>query len=308
MGKENREVKSSVLVDLMYEDESAEENERSFYNALHEEQLPNNIEIKKLRVENVVYMNFKNDFSFKTGDQVLVLGEHQSTLNCMKIYTLTFQGVLGEHQSTLNNNMPLRELMYIGRVLEQLIPIKDRYKKGQVHFPTPEFYTLYNGKDFMEKEKILKLSDAFETKSDDPMLELKVRVININSEAGHELLERCPIIREYSEFIEIIRKYQKKKDVEPYKHAIEECIEKGILADYLKRKGSEVVNMLTAEYDYETDIEVQRSEAYDEGREEGKFEEKKNLIKNLYEAKFTVAEISKLLKTKEDEVEKIINC
>ena len=55
MGKENREVKSSVLVDLMYEDESAEENERSFYNALHEEQLPNNIEIKKLRVENVVY-------------------------------------------------------------------------------------------------------------------------------------------------------------------------------------------------------------------------------------------------------------
>ena len=280
MGKENREVKSSVLVDLMYEDESAEENERSFYNALHEEQLPNNIEIKKLRVENVVYMNFKNDFSFKTGDQVLVLGEHQSTLN---------------------NNMPLRELMYIGRVLEQLIPIKDRYRKGQVHFPTPEFYTLYNGKDFMEKEKILK-------KSDDPMLELKVRVININSEAGHELLERCPIIREYSEFIEIIRKYQKKKDVEPYKHAIEECIEKGILADYLKRKGSEVVNMLTVEYDYETDIEVQRGEAYDEGREEGKFEEKKNLIKNLYEAKFTVAEISKLLKTKEDEVEKIINC
>ena len=137
MGKENREAKSSVLVDLMYEDESAEENERSFYNALHEEQLPNNIEIKKLRVENVVYMNFKNDFSFKTGDQVLVLGEHQSTLN---------------------NNMPLRELMYIGRVLEQLIPIKDRYRKGQVHFPTPEFYTLYNGKDFMEKEKILKMS------------------------------------------------------------------------------------------------------------------------------------------------------
>ena len=44
-----------------------------FYNALHEEQLLNNIEIKKLRVENVVYMNFKNDFSFKTGDQVLVL-------------------------------------------------------------------------------------------------------------------------------------------------------------------------------------------------------------------------------------------
>lgn len=69
--------------------------------------------------------------------------------------------------------------------------------------------------------------------------------------------------------------------------------------------------MLTAEYDYETDIEVQRGEAYDEGKLEGKlegkFEEKKNLIKNLYEAKFTVAEISKLLKMKEDEVKEIIN-
>ena len=32
--------------------------------------------------------------------------------------------------------------------------------------------------------------------------------------------------------------------------------------------------MLTAEYDYETDIEVQRGEAYDEGKLEGKLEGK----------------------------------
>ena len=52
---------------------------------------------------------------------------------------------------------------------------------------------------------------------------------------------------------------------EPYKKAIKECIEKGILADYLMRKGSEVVNMLLDEYDYETDIEVQREEAREQG-------------------------------------------
>lgn len=46
--------------------------------------------------------------------------------------------------------------------------------------------------------------------------------------------------------------------------------------------------MLTAEYDYETDIEVQRGEAFDEGRKEGKAEEKVKLMKNLYEAKFTI--------------------
>ena len=43
----------------------------------------------------------------------------------------------------------------------------------------------------------------------------------------------------------------------------------GILADYLKKKGSEVVNMLIAEYDYDLDVEVQREEAYAAGRQEG---------------------------------------
>ena len=33
--------------------------------------------------------------------------------------------------------------------------------------------------------------------------------------------------------------------------AIRECIDRGILAEYLKRKGSEVENMLIAEYSYE---------------------------------------------------------
>lgn len=249
MEKENREVKNSVLVDLMYEDETAEENERSFYNALHEEGLPENTEIEKIRVDNVLYMNFKNDFSFNAGGKVLVLGEHQSTLN---------------------ENMPLRELMYVGRVMEKLIPVRDRYKKKKVKLPTPEFYTLYNGQDHMGKETILKLSDAYEVQTDDPAMELKVHVININPRAGHEILEKCPVLKEYGIFIDTIRKYQKAGAEAPYEKAIRECIEKGVLADYLKRKGSEVMNMLTAEYDYETDLEVQREEAYEEGEKSGR--------------------------------------
>ena len=54
--------------------------------------------------------------------------------------------------------------------------------------------------------------------------------------------------------------------------AITECIDNGILVDYLKRRGSEVVNMLTAEYDYDTDMMVKQEEAREEGREEGKEE------------------------------------
>ena len=56
------------------------------------------------------------------------------------------------------------------------------------------------------------------------------------------------------------------------KNAIRECIDHGILADYLKRKGSEVENMLIAEYSYEEDIQVKQQEAEQQGRTKGRQE------------------------------------
>ena len=59
--KANREVKNSVFVDLFYSDEKAEENEIALYNALHEEPLPEGTVIRKIKVDNVLYLNFQND-------------------------------------------------------------------------------------------------------------------------------------------------------------------------------------------------------------------------------------------------------
>ena len=244
MGKENREVKNSVLVDLFCDDETAEKNDIELFNALHEESLPEGTKIERIRVDNVLYMDFQNDVSFGVEGKVLVMGEHQSTIN---------------------HNMPLRSLMYIGRAYEKIVPTRDRYKRGLVKLPKPEFYTFYNGTSKMKAEKTLYLSDAYKIKDGDPMLELKVRVININSAANHEILEKCQVLKEYSQFIDTIRKYQTLGTEDPYGHAINECIEKGILAEYLERKGSEVRNMLVAEYDYNLDIEVQREEAMEDG-------------------------------------------
>ena len=60
-GKENREIKNSVFVDLFYEDESAEANEIALFNAIHDEPLPEGTKIRKFRVDNTIYMNFQND-------------------------------------------------------------------------------------------------------------------------------------------------------------------------------------------------------------------------------------------------------
>ena len=98
-GKENREIKNSVFVDLFYEDESAEANEIALFNAIHDQPLPDGTKIRKFRVDNTIYMNFQNDISFDAGGKVIVFGEHQSTIN---------------------ENMPLRSLLYIGRHMREL--------------------------------------------------------------------------------------------------------------------------------------------------------------------------------------------
>ena len=72
--------------------------------------------------------------------------------------------------------------------------------------------------------------------------------------------------------------------------------------DYLMRKGSEVVNMLLDEYDYETDIEVQREEA----REEGRIEEKSALIRKKLEKGKTISEIADDLENTEENIAHLI--
>lgn len=262
---------------------SAEKNEIALFNALHDEPLPKDTEIRKFRVANTIYMNFQNDISFNTGGKVLVFGEHQSTIN---------------------ENMPLRSLLYIGRAYEQIVPPRDRYKKKLVKLPTPEFYTFYNGKKAWGKEKELRLSDAYFVKDSEPGLELKVKVINIRSEEHHEILEKCQVLREYSEFMETVEKYRAKGEEASYQKAIQECIHRGILADYLMRKGSEVVNMLMTEYDYELDVEVQKEEAYESGVEAGEktgIREGKQRVNELYSKLMQLGRQEDVLKAIEDE-------
>ena len=242
MEKENREHKDSLFVDLFYQDETAKKNLLSLYNALHDTNYKDETIIRKVKIDDVLYKNFKNDISCEVNGLVLVFGEHQSTIN---------------------RNMPLRCLMYVGRAYEQLVDSKARYRTTLVKIPTPEFYVFYNGEKEQPLEQVLSLSDAFMNPARENSVELKVKVININSDKAHGILDKCGILREYSQFISMVRKYSEEESA--IKKAIKECIEKGILADYLKRKGSEVENMLIAEYSYEEDMQVKLQEGIWQG-------------------------------------------
>ena len=110
----------------------------------------------------------------------------------------------------INPNLPLRQLMYIAREYEKIVPVKDRYKSNLITIPTPEFIVFYIGIQDYPVEEILKLSTAFAEKDEVP--------------------------------------------------------------------SSEVVNVLFAEYSYETDMQVKQEEAREDAREEARKEAEKNLI------------------------------
>ena len=81
MSTVNRKYKDSVFVDLFSEDEKAKENFLSLYNALHGTNLPLSCPVENIRLDNVMYMNIVNDVSCLIDNKIIVLAEHQSTIN-----------------------------------------------------------------------------------------------------------------------------------------------------------------------------------------------------------------------------------
>ena len=275
MAKHNRRYKDSVFVDLFGEDKDAKENFLSLYNALHGTHLDCSTEITPLRLERVMYMSFCNDVSCLIDNKIIVLAEHQSTVNA---------------------NMPVRFLEYVSRLYEQIQNPRDRYSRKLKQIPSPEFYVFYNGEEKCPAEAELKLSDAFAVKSAKPSLELLVKVININYNKDNKLLEKCKPLEEYTQFVEAVRRHVKLDAENGFKNAIKECIQNDILQDYLERKSREVMNMLIAEYDYDTDIAVQREESLRVGIQQG-------FADGSHQAKL---ETARILKRFGDSVQKIM--
>ena len=296
MPKHNRRYKDSVFVDLFSEDEKAKENFLSLYNALHNTNLQLSCPVENIRLDNVMYMNIINDISCLVDNKIVVLAEHQSTIN---------------------ENMPIRFLQYIARLYEKLQTPTDRYLRKLSKIPTPEFYVFYNGMEDYPETTILKLSDAFMTKSDALPLELIVKVYNINTRKGAQILSCCRTLDKYSLFVEEVRIQTQLDPENGFTNAVKICIEKGILKEYLQRKSREVINMLVAEYDYDTDIAVQREEAgriafakgisqgIQQGFEQGAYQKARETAKNLTEMGFAVEAISKATGLSLEEIERL---
>ena len=261
----NREYKSSVFKDLFHNEMAA----LNLYNALTGSRFTIDDGLRFTTLENALFMDRVNDVSFTIGDRLVILIEHEASLN---------------------PNMPLRALMYIARVYEKIIDNKAIYRTNLFTIPTPEFYVLYNGAKDCPDEMTLKLSDAFRRAGiaaveGQGALELTVRVLNVNAGHNETILGKCEVLHSYAVFIGKIREYQREGRTleDAIAAAVDYCIANGILVEYLKSNGSEVRNMLFTEFNLEDAKQVWLEEGREEGREEGGVEKGLKIARAMFE-------------------------
>ena len=122
----------------------------------------------------------------------------------------------------------------------------------------------------MPEQVEYKLSDAFEVHEEDPQLELKVTVLNINEGMNEELKSRCPVLKEYMEYVGAVRRNMEHMPLdEAVDAAIEYCIKNNILKDFLLEQKAEVKKMSIYEFDEEREMEMIRQDERAEGEQAG---------------------------------------
>ena len=275
----NRKYKDTVFRMLF----SDRKNLLSLYNAINGTEYENADDLEIVTLENAIYMGMKNDLAFIIDTNLF----------------------LYEHQSTYNPNMPLRDLFYISSEYQKLVDHKSLYSSTQQKIPAPNFIVFYNGTEKKADRWENTLSEAYETQNADPKLELKVLTLNINEGHNRNLMEQCHTLREYAQYVAKVREYARNNELDiAVEQAVNECIQKGILAEFLRKYKSEVIAMSIFEYDKEEEEKKLRKAEYEAGKEAGIREGIKTMLDM---EKYSLEEIAEVFHVSVEEVKSMKN-
>ena len=259
----------------------------SLYNAVNHTDYKDPELIQINTIEDVLYMGMHNDVSFITDMQ-------------MNMY---------EQQSSFNPNMPLRMLQYAAGLYEKYLRQNklNKYSSKRLELPVPRLVVFFNGREELEDEMILRLSDSYpkctprctdksdidssgigknnidrsdfdrsnidRSNIDTGDIEVIVHMININAGHSVSILEKCPVLREYMWLIDFIRDNAPEYGIETaVNQSLAEMPERFMIRDFLAAHKAEVVEMLLTEYDVEETMEMFKRDAKEEGRTEGRAE------------------------------------
>ena len=237
----------------------------SLYNALTGKNYQNPDELEINTIDDVIYMHLKNDMSF-------ILDDWQN---------------LFEQQSTFNPNQPLRGFFYFADLYKVKYFGKKIYSTRLLKIPTPQYIVFYNGTANMPDRKELRLSDAFQQPTEQPDIEVVAHMLNINYGHNKELMERCQKLKEYAQFIDIIRCYLRENkqwsNEQAISKAIDDCIKNNILRDILQKERLRVMASILSEFDEVGYKEMIRQEAYEDAYEDAYEEGVEYGVKTLIE-------------------------
>ena len=242
----NRNYRDSVFTKYFRENP---EGLIELYNAIADTDYPLDTPVEPDSLDDVLYKERINDLSFVLDNQILVLVEHQSTIN---------------------ENMALRLLMYVARLYEKLLNQWGKravYEEKRIPIPQPKFVVLYNGKEPYPEHTVQYLSQSFMVQEETPALELKVDVYNINYKEENEFLQKSRHLTDYSLFVHMVHQEVIAGNTldKAIRNAIEQCIRQDIMREFLETHGSEVFNMLLGEWKLDEAMEYKEQK----GREEG---------------------------------------
>ena len=278
----NRKYKDTVLR-MLFTDRK---NLLSLYNAVNGSSYEDPDALEIVTLENAIYMGMKNDLAFIVDTGLF----------------------LYEHQSTYNPNMPLRDLFYIAGEYQKLVDHRSLYSSSIQKIPAPNFLVFYNGTEREEDSWVSYLSESYENLTGEPNLELKVITLNINEGHNSQLLEQCQILREYAQYVAKVREYAGSTDLDTaVEQAVNDCIQNGILAEFLRKNKSEVIAMSIFEYDKEEEERKLRKAEYEAGLKEGELQKAKETAMALNKMKFPLEKIAEALQTDEAVIQEWIS-
>ena len=228
---------------------STKEAVLELFNALEGTDYTEDTKIEITTLDNVLYLERKNDLGFTIASSFIFLGEQQSTIN---------------------PNMPLRFLSYITYSYEKLIAQKSIYSRKKLLLPTPIFYVFYTG-DAPWDTKTLKLSDCYMETPPENSLELVVKIINLRYNKDNEILKRSKNLAGYSMLITRIKDGLKEGiPLETsIQRAIQSCMEDGYLTAFLQQYGEEIGKMKFYEFSQKEYEDLLAEESFEAGMEKG---------------------------------------
>ena len=177
----------------------------------------------------------------------------------------------------------------------------------------------------------MKLSDSFQAPPKENSLELVVKFINLNynvNSEDNEILQRSPSLLGYSKLLYYIKTAAKENGGD-LKSAIDtsvkQCMEEGLIEDFLRKHSREVTGMLFNEITVEEFAEIRAREAYEDGekygekigftkgetaglakgRSEGAAQKQQEIARNLMQLGLDLAQIRQATGLTAEEIEKL---